>query len=137
MYKSIINWFKVNLVFKNKKISIIMFYCFTIYIMFVGYLYWKLTYTPSYKFDKSEWFGKINKRYRYGKNIDESKMLIGLDTFEIKNLIGVPTISFNNLWDYNLGTSTEGTGFGFGFNNLRLKFKNNKVDSVFFSTYID
>jgi hypothetical protein len=58
-----------------------------------------------------------------------------LDSIELKNIIGEPTIRFDNRWDYNLGMS--GVGLGFGFNNLRINFKKNNVDSVFFSTYID
>ena len=138
MYMKVKNWFKENF-YKKEIFTYIKFLliCISIYILFVGHLFWKLSYTPSYIFDKKEWFENINKRYRYGKNIEESKMLLGLDTIEIKKIIGLPSIRLYNQWDYNLGISTEGTGFGFGFNNLRIKFKDSRIDSLFFSNYID
>jgi hypothetical protein len=127
---------------KNQKkiIKIVLLTCLTfvlLRILFTAFVFYQLTYTPSFKFDKKEWKKNEQKRYKYGKDLQESKFLIGLDSIEMVNLIGDATTKWNKKWTYNLGISTKGTGFGIGFNILNVFFKNQIVDSVSFITVID
>ncbi len=65
-----------------------------------------------------------------GNNIIESKMLIGKDTNQVKQMLGEPTrIGGPTLqWTYDMGMG--GGGLGFMFHNLHIKFKDQKVVSV-------
>ena len=63
-------------------------------------------------------------------NIIKSKMLIGNDTNQIKQMLGEPTRSAGTTvqWTYDMGMG--GGGLGFIFHSLLVKFKNQKVFSV-------
>jgi hypothetical protein len=65
-----------------------------------------------------------------------SKQLIGLDTIQVKEVLGVPSSfnvndsSGNNVknWVYEMGSG--GGGLGFLIHNLLIKFENEKVVTV-------
>jgi hypothetical protein len=64
-------------------------------------------------------------------NIIKSKILIGKDTSQVKQMLGEPTWTNARTqnWTYDMGTG--GGGLGFLFHNLDLKLDNKgKVTSV-------
>ena len=64
-----------------------------------------------------------------GDDIVKSKILLGKDTNQVKQLLGKPTWqdSINISWTYDMGF---GGGFGFLFHNLEINFDKNKVAKV-------
>jgi len=64
-----------------------------------------------------------------GDDIVKSKILLGKDTNQVKQLLGQPTWqdSLNVSWTYDMGF---GGGFGFLFHNLSINFDKNKVVKV-------
>ena len=89
-----------------------------------------MTYTPSKDFDQMQWQSNKKERFQMANYIIETNMLIGKDTNQVKQLLGIPTRdrSTTGVWTYDMGYG--GGGLGFLFHHLHLKFKNNKVVSV-------
>ncbi len=86
---------------------------------------------PSSDFDKSKWLaGDKERRFEMADDIVDSKILIGKDTNQVKELLGKATSqdSSNQRWTYFVGTG--GGGFGFLFHELSINFDKNKVISV-------
>jgi len=85
---------------------------------------------PTRKFDKSIWLSDPNNRYQMSDNIIDSKMLIGKDTNQIKQILGNPkwrSVSSNS-WTYDMGMG--GGGLGFLFHSLDISLVNGKATKV-------
>lgn len=84
---------------------------------------------PSSDFDQAVWLTDREGRFAMGDVIVESKMLIGKDSIQLKELLGQPTWrgDTENLWMYDMGT---GGSLGFLFHNLSVHFENDTVDKV-------
>ncbi len=95
----------------------------------IAFISW-LIYTPSKDFDESQWSTNKEERFQMADDIIDSKMLIGKDTNQVKQILDEPEWRDNLMpkWTYDMGM---GGGFGFLFNRLNLKFdENHKVISV-------
>jgi hypothetical protein len=76
-------------------------------------------------------------------DILKSKMLYGNDTMAVKELLGEPDWRHDsvrhrqgvNIWEYDMGSG--GAGLGFTFYYLNLRFRNDKVDSVYYFHFDD
>jgi hypothetical protein len=86
-----------------------------------------LFYTPSKDFDRSLWRTDREGRFQMANDIIKSKMLIGKDTAQIKQLLGNPTWGGDstNEWNYDMGFG--GGGLGFLYHRLNLKLDTNKL----------
>ena len=60
----------------------------------------------------------------------DSKLLMGKDTNQVKQLLGDPTFGMNNENSYIYDMGFGGGGLGFMFHHLIVKFESNKVVSV-------
>lgn len=95
-----------------------------------------ITYTPSQDFNKSQWLTDKEGRFQMAGDIISSKMLIGKDTNQVKQMLGEPTWGSGstwrpdtiNTWGYNMGMG--GGGLGFMLHNLIIKFDKEKVVAV-------
>jgi hypothetical protein len=104
-----------------------------IYLGLIRLLVFWITYMPGRAFDKSQWLTDREGRFQMAGDIIKSKMLIGKDTNQIKQLLGDPTwrndttyqAELKNSWFYDMGMG--GGGLGFMFHNLIVKFDKNKV----------
>jgi len=79
-----------------------------------------MSYTPSKNFDKTKWLTDKEERYQMVDDIIESKMLIGKDTNQVKQILGEPPWRDETAkkWTYDMGCG--GGGLGFLFHNLDL-----------------
>lgn len=100
-----------------------------IYVGIIGIFIYFITREPSSDFDKLKWLTDKEGRFSMGDDIVKSKMLLGKDTNQVKQLLGQPTWqdSLNVSWTYDMGF---GGGFGFLFHNLSINFDKNKVVKV-------
>ena len=106
-----------------------------IYIGLVLLMLFGITYTQNKDFNKSKWLTDKEGRFQMASDIIKSKILIGKDTNQIKEILGDPTwgtdstrqSSSINSWTYDMGM---GGGLGFLFHNLVIEFDNNKAVSV-------
>lgn len=95
-----------------------------------------MTYTPIKDFDKTQWLTDKESRFQMAGDIINSKMLVGKDTNQVKQILGEPTWGSNstwrpdttNTWTYDRGMG--GGGLGFMFHNLVIKFDTGKVGAV-------
>ena len=90
-----------------------------------------MTYTPSKDFDKSQWLTDREGRFQMAGDIIERKLLIGIDTTQVKQILGDPTWGGDTtkIWSYDMGFG--GGGLGFLFHHLNLKLDNSgQVTSV-------
>ena len=92
-------------------------------------MFW-ITYTPSKDFDKAEWLKDREGRFQMAGDIIESKMLLGKDTSQVKQILGDPTRGMKNDNNFGYDMGFGGGGLGFMFHHLIVKFDNNKVVSV-------
>lgn len=102
-----------------------------IYLVLFQLLLFSLTYTPSRDFDRKLWSSNKENRFQMAGNIIKSKILIGKDTSQVKQMLGEPTWinARTQNWTYDMGIG--GGGLGFLFHNLDLKLDNKgKVTSV-------
>jgi hypothetical protein len=107
-----------------------------IYVGLIMFFMFGITYTPSKDFDKSQWLSDKEGRFKMAKDIISSKMLIGKDTNQVKELLGAPTwrsdttfqAELMDSWFFDMGVG--GGGLGFMFHNLIVKFDKNKVRAV-------
>lgn len=107
-----------------------------IYTGFIWLFIYGITYSPSKSFNKASWLTHKSTRYEMAGDLIYSKQLIGLDTIQVKEILGVPTSinvidsSGNHIrnWSYDMGSG--GGGLGFLFHNLLVKFENEKVVTV-------
>lgn len=107
-----------------------------IYGGFIWLFIYCITYSPTKRFNKTSWLTHKSIRYEMAGDLINSKQLIGLDTIEVKEVLGVPTSinlidsSGNHIrnWSYDMGSG--GGGLGFLFHNLLIKFENEKVVTV-------
>jgi hypothetical protein len=101
-----------------------------IYVGLIAIFIFLITREPSSDFDKSKWLTDKEGRFEMGDDNIKSKMLIGKDTNQIKELLGQPTWqdSLNVQWSYDMGMG--GGGLGFLFHNLTVRFDKNKVTTV-------
>lgn len=98
-----------------------------IYLGLIALLLYYITREPSSDFEQSEWLANKEERFSMGDDIVESKILVGKDTNQVKQLLGQPSWkdSLNTSWTYDMGTG--GSGLGFMFHHLSVKFDNAKV----------
>jgi hypothetical protein len=78
--------------------------------IFAGFFwiwYYSTTYYPTENFEKEKWVKTVDKRYRMGENIVNSKMLIGKDSHAVKGILGNPDWRRepSKLWQYQMGFS--------------------------------
>jgi hypothetical protein len=101
-----------------------------IYLGLIGIFIYLITKEPSSNFDKSKWLTDREGRFEMGDDIVESKILLGKDTNQVKQLLGQPTWqdSLNISWTYDMGMG--GGGLGFLFHNLSVQFDKAKVVKV-------
>lgn len=107
-----------------------------IYGGFIWLFIYCITYSPTKRFNKTSWLTHKSIRYEMAGDLINSKQLIGLDTIQVKEVLGVPTSinlidsSGNHIrnWSYDMGSG--GGGLGFLFHNLLIKFENEKVVTV-------
>ncbi len=101
-----------------------------IYLGLIRLLIFWITYTPSKDFEKSQWLTHKEERFQMAGDIIKSKMLVGKDTTEIKQILGDPTWRQDtmNAWTYDMGMG--GGGLGFLFHSPVIKFDNNHVVAV-------
>jgi hypothetical protein len=91
-------------------------------------MFW-ITYTPSRDFDTAQWLKDKEGRYQMARDIIESKMLLGKDTSQVKQILGdAARGNSDSIFVYDMGFG--GGGLGFMFHHLIVKFDNNKVVSV-------
>ena len=83
------------------------------------FIFW-MSYTPSKNFDKSQWLTDKEERFQMADDIIESKMLIGKDTNQVKQILGEPPWRDTTAkkWTFDMGCG--GGGLGFLFHNLDL-----------------
>jgi hypothetical protein len=113
------------------------------YYVVTGAIMLWLVYTPKRDFDQEDWLADKAERYQMADDIIESKMLLGIDTMAVKQLLGEPSWRGDsvwhsngaNSWHYDMGSG--GAGLGFTFHHLHVKFANDKVDSVYHITIDD
>jgi len=107
-----------------------------IYVGLIMLFMFGISYTPSKDFDKSQWLTDKEGRFQMAGDIIKSRMLIGKDTNQIKQLLGDPTwrsdttyqAELRNSWFFDMGMG--GGGLGFMFHNLIVKFDKHKVVDV-------
>jgi hypothetical protein len=107
-----------------------------VYVGLIMLFIFGMTYTPSKDFDKSQWLTGKEGRFQMASDIISSKMLIGKDTNQVKQMLGEPTWGSDstwrpdttNTWTYDMGMG--GGGLGFLFHNLVIKFEKQKVVAV-------
>lgn len=101
-----------------------------IYVGLIGIFIYYITREPSSDFDKSKWLTDREGRFAMGDEIVKSKILLGKDTNQVKQLLGQPTWqdSLNVTWTYDMGNG--GGGLGFLFHNLSVQFDKAKVVKV-------
>ena len=101
-----------------------------IYLTLIRLLMFWITYTPSRDFDKLQWLSDKEGRFQMAGDIIDSRMLIGKDTSQVKQILGDPTWGMNNDSTYGYDMGFSGGGLGFMFHHLVVKFERNKVVSV-------
>jgi hypothetical protein len=101
-----------------------------IYLGLIGIFIYFISREPSSDFVKSKWLTDREGRFEMGDDIVKSKILIGKDTNQVKELLGRATFqdSLNVLWTYDMGCG--GGGLGFLFHNLSVQFDKGKVFKV-------
>lgn len=101
-----------------------------IYVGLIGIFIYYITREPSSDFDQSKWLTDREGRFAMGDDIVKSKILLGKDTNQVKQLLGQPTWqdSLNVSWTYDMGNG--GGGLGFLFHNLSVQFDKAKVVKV-------
>ena len=108
----------------------------TIFFSFVFY-----EYHPESKFNAIEWNENKNDRHQMRKDLIESKLLIGKTKNEVIGILGKPENYFKTEmdtlknWNYSMGS--EGHGMGWKFHSLDLYFKNEKIESIKKTEFID
>lgn len=113
-------------------------YSFVVMIFFTTLFF---EYHPNSKFDHEEWIENVQDRHEMRKDIIESEILIGKTKTETIEILGKPITDIKmkddtlKQWTYHLGS--EGHGFGWKFHQLKLIFKNGKVDMVEHIEHID
>ncbi len=95
-----------------------------IYLGLILIFIFGISYTPNKDFDKSLWLTDQEGRYQMAGNIINSRMLIGKDTTQVKQVLGEPTFfgDTTKVWTYDMGCG--GGGLGFLFHYLTLKLDN-------------
>jgi cbb3-type cytochrome oxidase subunit 3 len=116
--------------------KVIVFFLLLFIICWVVYIF-SLFHEPNKKFDKSKWLTEQAKRYEMANDIIESRILIGKDSNQIKQLIGEPDSRLKNSSEYYYNMGMGAGGLGFKLHSLLLKFKNGQVDSVFHGEVLD
>lgn len=100
-----------------------------IYFALIRLLMFWITYTPSRDFDKVQWHKDREGRFQMAGDIIQSKMLLGKDTSQVKQILGDAVWgNSDSTFVYDMGFG--GGGLGFMFHHLIVKFENNKVVSV-------
>jgi hypothetical protein len=101
-----------------------------IYLGLIVIFIYLISREPSSDFDKSKWLTDREGRFAMGDDIVKSKILIGKDTNQVKQLLGQPTWqdSSNTTWTYDMGNG--GGGLGFLFHNLSIQFEKAKAVKV-------
>jgi hypothetical protein len=102
-----------------------------IYLGLIILFIFLMSYTPSKKFDKPQWLADKEERFQMADDIIESKMLIGKDTNQVKQILGEPPWrdTTANKWTFDLGCGGGGFGFLFHYLDLHLD-KKSVVTSV-------
>ena len=87
--------------------------------LIILFIFW-ISYTPSKNFDKSQWLTDKEERFQMADDIIKSKIIIGKDTNQVKQILEEPPWRDNKAkkWTYEMGCG--GGGLGFLFHNLDL-----------------
>jgi hypothetical protein len=81
------------------------------YFLFTKAVMYYITYEPREAFNQAKWQANTT-RFTMGDELVESKILIGKDTTQLKEILGNPTFRHSaNLWTYEMGTGPGGLGF--------------------------
>lgn len=126
--------FKKRIADKSKRNVLALVFTFIltpiIYLGFIWILIYLISREPSSDFDKSKWLADREGRFAMVDDIVKSKILLGKDTNQIKQLLGQPTWqdSLNISWTYDMGMG--GGGLGFLFHSLAVQFDKAKVVRV-------
>ncbi|WP_051189721.1 hypothetical protein [Daejeonella oryzae] len=100
-----------------------------IYAGLIAALLFGITYEHSLDFNQLKWMKDREKRYQMANDLIESKILIGKDTSQVKQILGIAnSVNTDGEWVYTMGMG--GGGLGFMFHNLIIKFDNHKVLAV-------
>jgi hypothetical protein len=86
---------------------------------------------PRKNFNKQEWLTDREGRFEMSRDIIKSKILLGKDTSQVKDILGDPAWGSDttSVWTYDMGFN--GSGFGINFHHLNLTLDNSgKVTSV-------
>jgi hypothetical protein len=96
-----------------------------IYVVLILLFLFAMSYTPSKNFDKLEWLTDKEGRFEMANDIIKSKMLIGKDTTQIKQILSDPTWGGDStkVWIYDMGFGGEAFSSIFHSLNLQLDSK--------------
>ena len=107
-----------------------------IYLGLIHLMLFAFSYTPHRHFNKTDWEKYKEIRHQMAEDIINNKMLIGKDSFQVKDLLGEPDgrgnmnspEKYRNSWLYEMGVG--GGGLGFMFHRLIIIFDQNKIVRV-------
>lgn len=94
-----------------------------------------MAYKPGIKFDKLQWLANKEERFLMADSIISSRMLIGKDTSQVKEILGEPTFGSDSTWQSNrVNTWSYAMGIGgfigFTFHDLIITFEKENVVAV-------
>ena len=120
-----------NSISRKSAVWIVVVTLTLISIIFFGFIY-----NTGKSFTKRDWLKDKDGRHYMATDLIRSKILIGKDSNEVKQLLGHPFSrsdstyqpGFRNDWFYEMGGGSF--GLGFGLHILIVKFDNTRVVSV-------
>ncbi len=94
----------------------------------IGVFIFSTEYNPGEVFNREDWMKEEQKRLPMATDMIRSKMLIGKDTNQVKQLLGNPAWrtdstyqpGYRNVWVYDMGWGTAGLGFAWHLLNIRF-----------------
>lgn len=104
-----------------------------VYLTLIYTFFSFLFHEPQEGFSKKGWDEKPSERNMMIDDLIQKKLLIGKDSFFVKNTIGLPSRSYSDslaltTWTYDLGMSPG--GLGVLFHDMQVTFQHNKVVNV-------
>jgi hypothetical protein len=93
-----------------------------LYTVMMLLLFGRLSYTPPDKnFDKAQWLADKAHRYQMAEDIINSRMLIGKDSNQVNEILGLADSPVHSYGQYTYEMGTQPAGFGVVFHKLLLK----------------